>query len=249
MKTITTIIGICLVSMVSAFANHASITLTSFKGEPMQAKLDGKLVNVTAANSISLQNIPAGKHILSLKVYRPNGVFYTDERIFLEPGYESEYYVKRYHGMHYTVELVDLEPLCRPTPGVNININIGSNGWDNHDDGFSTPQCNQTAQYTTTQVVTMDAYRIDRLVNTLDNISFDNTKLQVAKQALSGSNSYIMAADVRRIMDSFDFESSKLDFAKYAFQYTYDRENYFMVSNGFNFDSSVNDLTGYIASR
>lgn len=74
--------------------------------------------------------------------------------------------------------------------------------------------------------------------------SFESTKLEIAKQII-GSNC-VVADQVKQIMQLFDFEASKLDFAKFAYSHTYDKGNYFKVNDAFDFESSVSDLNSYI---
>jgi hypothetical protein len=50
-------------------------------------------------------------------------------------------------------------------------------------------------------------------------------------------------------MTLFDFENTKLDFAKFAYDRTYDRANYYKVNDAFEFESSIEDLNRYIGGR
>ncbi len=77
--------------------------------------------------------------------------------------------------------------------------------------------------------------------------SFEDTKLQVAKQILNSN--CLTSSQVREVMDVFSFESSKLDFAKYAYGYTFDIGNYYKVNDAFTFSSSIDDLNSYIQGR
>ena len=47
-------------------------------------------------------------------------------------------------------------------------------------------------------------------------------------------------------MRLFNFEASKLDFAKFAYKYTYDQKNYYKVNDAFEFESSISELTTFI---
>lgn len=76
---------------------------------------------------------------------------------------------------------------------------------------------------------------------------FENTKLTISKQVIQ--NNCLTADQVRETMVLFDFESTKLDFAKFAYDRTYDRGNYFKVNDAFEFESSVDDLNRYIGGR
>ena len=43
-------------------------------------------------------------------------------------------------------------------------------------------------------------------------------------------------------MMAFDFEDTKLQFAKYAYGHTYDINNFYMVNDAFEFESSIEEL-------
>jgi hypothetical protein len=74
--------------------------------------------------------------------------------------------------------------------------------------------------------------------------SFESTKLEIAKQVLG--QRCMTAGQVSEIIRVFDFEATKLDFAKFAYGRTYDIGNYYMVNDVFDFESSISDLNGYI---
>lgn len=76
---------------------------------------------------------------------------------------------------------------------------------------------------------------------------FENTKLDMAKQI--ATSNCLSAEQVRGIMKLFTFENSKLDFAKFAYAHTYDKNNYFKVNDAFQFDSSATDLSNYISGQ
>ena len=80
--------------------------------------------------------------------------------------------------------------------------------------------------------------------NSIAGRSFEQTKLDMARQL---SNNYCFTTQqVRELMALFTFEGTKLDFAKYAYAYTVDPQNYFMVNDMFTFESSIGDLNQYI---
>lgn len=83
-----------------------------------------------------------------------------------------------------------------------------------------------------------------RLKQTIENAGFDNDKLGIAKRALE--NNSISAQQVLELVELLTFESNKLKLAKFAYQYTFDKQNYFVVNNGFDFNSSINELNKFI---
>ena len=85
------------------------------------------------------------------------------------------------------------------------------------------------------------------LVTSINAKSFEDAKLTVAKQAISAN--CVSAAQVRKLMDLFSFEENKLTLTKHCYAYTYDKQNYFKVNDGFTFDSSVTGLNSYINGK
>lgn len=75
--------------------------------------------------------------------------------------------------------------------------------------------------------------------------SFENTKLSTAKTIL-GTN-LVSTDQVIEICNLFSFENTKLEFAKFAYNKTVDRNNYFKVGNVFSFSSSKEDLNNFIS--
>jgi hypothetical protein len=74
--------------------------------------------------------------------------------------------------------------------------------------------------------------------------SFDNTRMTVALQV--ADNNYFTAAQVKELLMLFSYEERRVDFAKYAYGRTIDKNNYFMINEVLNFSKSKQDLAEYI---
>ncbi len=85
------------------------------------------------------------------------------------------------------------------------------------------------------------------LKNSIASKSFEDSKMTIAKQVLQ--NNCLVVSQVKEIMGLFTFEETKLDFAKYAYNYTYDIGNYFKVNDMFTFESSIDELNSYINNQ
>lgn len=90
----------------------------------------------------------------------------------------------------------------------------------------------------------MDAVRFAELKATIKDQSFDDTRLSIARQAVEQNK--MDAEQVKQIMSVFSFESSRLSWAKYAYRYVIDRENYATLYSGLQFNSSVDELIKYV---
>ena len=82
---------------------------------------------------------------------------------------------------------------------------------------------------------------------TVKNLGFDETRLKTAKQIVS--DNCMNTSQISQICGVFGFESSKLDFAKFAFEFCVEPKNYFKINNVFGFSSSVDELNNYIQNR
>lgn len=77
--------------------------------------------------------------------------------------------------------------------------------------------------------------------------SFEDSKMTLAKQV--GASRCFTVEQVKGLMSLFSFEDSKLDIAKYAYERSFDIDNYYKVNDAFTFESSIDDLNKYIQSR
>lgn len=80
--------------------------------------------------------------------------------------------------------------------------------------------------------------------NSISSKSFEDSKLTLAKQIFD--HNCLLSSHVRDIMSLFDFEATRLDFAKYAYGRTFDIGNYYKVNDLFDFETSISDLNAYI---
>ena len=76
---------------------------------------------------------------------------------------------------------------------------------------------------------------------------FDESKLRIGKQIID--TNCMTSAQVRELLFLFDFEDTRLDFAKYCYGYTYDIGNYFTVNDAFDFESSIEELDEFILNN
>lgn len=91
----------------------------------------------------------------------------------------------------------------------------------------------------------MDAGSFRSAKETVTKANFEETKLSTAKTILSSN--CVSTDQVIQLCNLFSFEQSKLDFAKFAYNKTTDRGNYFKVANIFSFDASKTELNDYIS--
>ena len=93
----------------------------------------------------------------------------------------------------------------------------------------------------------MSPGEFDQAKSSIDGKSFEDSKLTVAMQVAQGH--CFTVEQVKRVMGAFSFEQTKLDFAKFAYDHTFDIGNYYKVNDAFTFESSMDELNEYLRSR
>ncbi len=156
---------------------------------------------------------------------------------------------------------------------VNVGMNLGGNSVGinmNINDGFggTAVQSSQTVtstQITTTEVVAADPVPVEYVPgytgaigcpvpmapddfqnasNSIGSKTFEDSKFTLAKQIFN--TNCLTSQQVKQIMMLFDYEQTRLDFAKYAYGRTYDLGNYYVVNDAFEYELSIDDLNDFI---
>lgn len=149
----------------------------------------------------------------------------------------------------------------QPAQNQNTDMNINLNMEESNQNQPSTNQ-NQAVNNTPqpVEIVYVSGYsgkigctppvspeRIQDMANTIENQSFSDDKVRVSKQIIR--TNCITLDQLMQLLEQFDFDSGKLEIAKFAYDYVYDLENYYKVYNVFSFSSSGEELDEYIQSK
>ncbi len=79
------------------------------------------------------------------------------------------------------------------------------------------------------------------------NKSFEDSKLTMTQQILKSNCA--TSLQIKGFMELFSFEDTKLEFAKWAYPYCLDVNNYYKVNDAFDFESSIEELEQYLSSQ
>ena len=77
--------------------------------------------------------------------------------------------------------------------------------------------------------------------------TLENGKLETAK-AMTNEN-VLTAIQVAEIARLFTFDNNRLEYAKFAYDYTYDRENFMVVSDALAFQKNREDLQRFVQQK
>lgn len=263
--TITKLALVLLVGFTSLNlkANHqlSDVDIRLWNNSPFYIEFDYQRYNTNGF--FSLQNVTPGYHHVKIVQHfaNPNGyggghakILYAGKinvpvasklRIKVQPNHQLALFAK---------------PLYNYGGNCGNSFNGGGSYWDDFDNDFGYGNndngCggsngygnggygNNGGGYGQPYFQAMNEYEFNGLLNTLNNASFDNTRLTIANQAIM--NNYLTVNQVKLIMNVFSFESNRLSFAKSAYARTLDKQNYYLVNDAFSFSSSIHSLNNYI---
>ncbi len=171
-------------------------------------------------------------------------------------------------AISFNTQIIETNTTTSTGDGNSENINIGirldgiSAGVDinvNDPSANSHKQVSQTTTITTTNYSSnivvveeqgcepMEGDLFHSALSSLKNKSFEDSKLSQAKE-ITQSNC-LNAMQIKTICEIFNFESTRLDYAKFAYPYCFDQNNYWQINDSFDFESSISELNEYIQNR
>lgn len=83
---------------------------------------------------------------------------------------------------------------------------------------------------------------------TIKNAVYEDSKLTTAKRVIKAKECFLVSQIVE-LMELFSMDDSKLDFVKYAYDYTKDESNYYLIANEFKFSSSKSDFNNFLKTK
>lgn len=215
------------------YNRQVSLSITSFYSNVnLRVSVDGNTYTVNrnkGNDDFVINNLSAGNH--SIKIWQVPGrgrgggmnsqvmrVLY-DASVYFRAGYQTDFVLNRFGHVFR-----DEQP-------------AGSGDYPYPNNPNQYPGYNQA----------MSNESFNALKSTVTNESFDNSRMNILKQAAAAN--YFTAAQVRELMQIFSFDNSKLEVAKTFYSRTTDKQNYFMVNDAFSFSGSKDELTKFISQN
>ncbi|MBP1672792.1 MAG: hypothetical protein H6Q25_607 [Bacteroidetes bacterium] len=206
--------------------------------------------------------------MLTMSIIYPNYSYYNDYYSYLNPGFGNYGNYWGNSGKKYNNQTIPSD--CHPNngnnyPGGNNYGNQGNNGnygnpgnngnngnygnnnnqgnhGNNGNNGNHGNNGNNGHQGNNTPCMSNNEF--NTALNSIRSDSFESGKLTKAKQIVSRNR--MCTAQIVQIVRLFSFESNKLEFAKYAYQFCNDKNNYYQVTDAFSFQSSKDELMKFI---
>lgn len=265
MKKISFILIMFLLSHL-AKAQGANAVIFSENGEKFTVYINEIIQNIKPENSVKIINMSAPQYKMKI-VFEDVRLGETSFYLFLEAGMERTFSLSKNTKGKYVMRFISAVPITvGPVPiatqqyqdtikqtkvinidtldvEINPNVNIAQSNNNIAERPVYLP--GYTGPIGCERPISNQAFL--ELKNNIAAKSFEETKLTAAKQVLV--NQCLLTSQVKELAKLFTFEETKLDFAKYAYSYTYDIANYYKINDVFTFESSVEELNAYISTQ
>lgn len=238
---------IMLLTLVAGTAQAAltRLIVTAHDNAPITVYIDNVQYG-PFSNRHKIQNLAPGVHHMRVVALysNPYSAYNTQQQVYFGPvnvpnGYEVHTMVNPSFGLTVgqMIALTPAHPVGRPgfcgTPVVRNPL---------------VPQPVHNPVYNPVPVgpQAMHPQQFNEILRVIGDQSFESTRSTVARQIIS--QNYFTSTQIRRVLDLFWFDNSRLEIAKFAYTYVIDPERYYLTFDAFSFDSSVNDLSRYMNS-
>jgi len=156
---------------------------------------------------------------------------------------------KNVYVMHYGQPQMNVGMNGNVNVGVNMNVNINDDSHAGHDhhDGHNHDAHDNHRPKGCSKGYAMSPANFNSAVATIKKQSFEDSKLKTAQQVVSAN--CLNTNQITQMANLFNFEDNKLEFAKFAYDYCVDTENYYKLNGIFNFSSNADALSDYVQGR
>ncbi len=93
----------------------------------------------------------------------------------------------------------------------------------------------------------MSSSEFNEAIKSVKSKTFKDSQLTTTKQICKAN--CMTAEQVRDMNKVFDFEDTKLDFAKFAYDFVYDASKYYKVNDSFEFEMTIEELNEFLENK
>lgn len=245
MKKIFTLFVASLFSLSLLAFDGTRLSISSVSAsKELKIEVDGRKFSMKN-NSITLGYMGEGYH--QVKIFRDskrNGwgsgrredVVYRGS-VFLKRGYHTDITVNRFGKV-----LIDERRIDRDDDWYQEEDEY----YDN-DNGYDNDRENGNGGWNGGYGNVMKDREFESVKESIRKEWFEANRLQSTKFIIDKNN--FTTRQVTELMQLFTFENNKLEVAKYAYNKTVDKRNYYLVNEELTFNSSKEELARYIRSR
>lgn len=202
--------------------SHGKIVINSQVNQPIMVSLNG----VRISNQYIMKSVfeYADENDYRARIWVQGLNYPVNFNLQSSVGYETVYSLSKDQYGAYNISLISKvlmssQPVTSPT---------------------TTPVITPTVQV----IKEMTQTDFNERYNTVKNESFDDSKLEKARFVFD--KEYFSSDQAAKVTKLFSFENKKVEFAKFAYKRTIDKNNYYKVVDALTFDSYKKELQEWI---
>ncbi len=239
------ILVIFAMMVIPVFAQFGKVVVFAPKGEKFTLYLGNNKQNSEPESRVEADN-PGGPNFRIKVIFETPGMKEISKLVFNKPHGTMYYSVVRNNKGVFVIESAATEwsdePVTKEAPAAvppsekkekqEKKETPVSSAKDDSEGGCSNP---------------MEQGEFAVALAGIASYPFEGSQLNAAKKMAETHCLYVM--QVKEVMYVFNLESSKLSFAKFAYDHTYDQGNYADVGEALNSKKSKDDLSKFIAGK
>ena len=229
--------------------NMTSLTIVSDQ-QAFWVFIDDVQQNDHSTRSIRIERLPVGEHYLRVEMDNNKHITFG-QYIMVDPAggtYRIDnqrhlYGFTLYHGIPRPEQVISYQKATPQAPQVHHGQPFPHQQREyphNHD-------MHQHAPVPAPFSMAMNEMDFQQALAVIKKESFENTKLSTAKQV--ASNNLLTVNQISRICQLFEFDNTRLDFAKTAYFHCVDQNQYYLLHSVFEFDSNKKELDKFVQQQ
>ena len=238
------LVGVAMMFFYVIVANAQSklkVSLTN--NSQITIEVDGKHFSKNGT-SITVSDLPTGRHTLRIFEFSKNRY----GRIFEDLIFEGK--ANTYYGnitiFEYDIESGNINVYDENIDSFYTNPSIKIESDKINNDNVAQQQSSNKAA-SIPNISTLNDTKISSLKAKVDDKNADTYKLKAVKEGLLGEK--ISTNQVGTIMEWFGFESTKEEFAEWAYDITVDKENYGTLETKFSYKNYQDDFENFLKKQ
>lgn len=216
--------------------------------------IDDVQQNDNSTRSIRIERVPAGEHYLRVEMDNNEHITFG-QYIMVDPTgttfhidiQRHLYGFSQYHGIPRAEQVVSYQKAVPQPPQGPAHEHHGQPLPHQYGEHPHSPDMHQHAPAPAPFPMAMNEMDFQRALSVIKSEDFENTKLSTAKQV--ASNNLLTVNQISRICQLFEFDNTRLDFAKTAYSRCVDQHQYYLLHSVFEFDSNKKELDKFVQQQ
>jgi hypothetical protein len=257
---------ILMFSMTKTFGQNNQLNIYSPYGVEFTLHLDGDCKSNSPQTWIKVPGLDKARYNIKLnfknnKAEDFKSTVYLSENGMHAAGREFNFQIVPFMGGGYTLQLVSIFPAGSgqygntPVPGYpgnipqfpsypgSIPVYPGSVPvYPGTYPGYPSQQNGYNINY-----IPMREEEFEKAKRLVRFKALDKDKLVVARQVVAAN--YLESSQLCALMKVFTYDDNKLELAKYAYERTIDKGNFYLVNEAFSFNTTADELNKFLLQR